>query len=105
MNARPLRSSTCCSCGAFGAHVDKSLFALKGGCNLRFFLKSIRYSENIDLDIHTMSVGTLQSNMTRLLEARAFAQLLRAQGIEIARTTHPKLTQTTQRWKLQRSGS
>ena len=49
MNARPLRSSTCCSCGAFGAHVDKSLFALKGGCNLRFFLKSIRYSENIDL--------------------------------------------------------
>jgi hypothetical protein len=30
---------------AFGARVDKALFALKGGCNLRFFLKSIRYSK------------------------------------------------------------
>ena len=37
---------------AFGARVDKSLFALKGGCNLRFFLKSILYSEYMDLNIH-----------------------------------------------------
>ena len=27
-----------------GRRVDKSLFALKGGCNLRFFLRSIRHS-------------------------------------------------------------
>jgi predicted nucleotidyltransferase component of viral defense system len=39
---------------AFGARVDKSLFALKGGCNLRFFFKSVRYSEDMDLDIRTM---------------------------------------------------
>jgi hypothetical protein len=25
--------------------VDKALFALKGGCNLRFYHRSIRYSE------------------------------------------------------------
>jgi predicted nucleotidyltransferase component of viral defense system len=85
---------------AFGARVDKTLFALKGGCNLRFFLKSIRYSEDMDLDIHTMAVGTLQNNVNRLLEAPAFAQALRAQGIEIARTALPKQTETTQRWKL-----
>lgn len=85
---------------AFGARVDKALFALKGGCNLRFFLKSIRYSEDMDLDIHTMSVGTLRNNVSRLLEAQSFAQALRAQGIEIARTSQPKQTQTTQRWKL-----
>lgn len=85
---------------AFGARVDKALFALEGGCNLRFFLKSIRYSEDLDLDIHTMSVGTLRNNVSRLLEAPAFAQALRAQGIEIARTTQPKQTGTTQRWKL-----
>jgi predicted nucleotidyltransferase component of viral defense system len=85
---------------AFGARVDKSLFALKGGCNLRFFLRSIRYSEDLDLDIHTMSVGTLRNNINRLLDAQAFAQSLRAQGIEIARTTQPKQTGTTQRWKL-----
>lgn len=85
---------------AFGARVDKSLFALKGGCNLRFFLKSIRYSEDIDLDIRTMSVGTLRNNVDRVLEAPSFLQTLRAQSVEIARTTSPKQTETTQRWKL-----
>ena len=85
---------------AFGACVDKTLFALKGGCNLRFFLKSIRYSEDLDLDIQTMSVGTLRSNVSHVLEAQSFAHTLRAQGIEIARTSLPKQTNTTQRWKL-----
>lgn len=85
---------------AFGARVDKALFALKGGCNLRFFLKSIRYSEDLDLDIHTMAVGTLRNNVRRLFEAQSFVQSLRAQGIEIARTSLPKQTETTQRWKL-----
>ncbi len=83
-----------------GARVDKALFALKGGCNLRFFLKSIRYSEDLDLDIHTMAVGTLRNNVSRLLEAQSFVQSLRAQGIEIVRTSLPKQTETTQRWKL-----
>ena len=85
---------------AFGARVDKALFVLKGGCNLRFFYKSIRYSEDMDLDIHTMSVGTLRNNVSRLLESPAFAQALRAQGIEIVRSSLPKQTETTQRWKL-----
>jgi predicted nucleotidyltransferase component of viral defense system len=84
----------------FGARVDKDLFALKGGCNLRFFLKSIRYSEDMDLDIRTMSVGTLRNNVSRLLDAPSFAQALRTQGIEIAMTSLPKQTDTTQRWKL-----
>ena len=85
---------------AFGARVDKALFSLKGGCNLRFFLKSIRYSEDMDLDIRTMSVNTLGSNVRHVLEALSFTQVLRAQGIEIARTSQPKQTETTQRWKL-----
>jgi predicted nucleotidyltransferase component of viral defense system len=85
---------------AFGARVDKALYSLKGGCNLRFFLKSIRYSEDMDLDIHTMATGTLQNNVNRLLEAQAFLQQLRTQGIELARTAMPKQTATTQRWKL-----
>jgi predicted nucleotidyltransferase component of viral defense system len=85
---------------AFGARVDKALFSLKGGCNLRFFLKSIRYSEDLDLDIQTMAVGTLQNNVNRLLEAQAFIQQLGAQGIELVRKALPKQTGTTQRWKL-----
>lgn len=85
---------------AFGARVSKALFALKGGCNLRFFLKSIRYSQDMDLDIQTMSVGTLRNNVGRLLEAQSFAQSIRAQGIEIVKASSPKQTETTQRWKL-----
>ena len=85
---------------AFGSRVDKALFALKGGCNLRFFLKSIRYSEDMDLDIQTMAVGTLQNNVNRLLAEPAFTQGLRAQGIELVKSAQPKQTATTQRWKL-----
>ncbi len=36
-----------------GRKLDKSFYALKGGCNLRFFMKSIRYSEDVDIDIRT----------------------------------------------------
>jgi predicted nucleotidyltransferase component of viral defense system len=85
---------------AFGARVDKTLFSLKGGCNLRFFHKSIRYSEDMDLDIRTMAIGTLQNNVNHLIQTQAFVQQLRTQGLEIVRTAVPKQTQTTQRWKL-----
>ncbi len=85
---------------AFGARVDRTLFALKGGCNLRFFHKSIRYSEDMDLDIRTMAVATLRNNVDRLLEAPPFLQTLRTQEIEIRQVSRPKQTETTQRWKL-----
>jgi len=85
---------------AFGGRVDKALFTLKGGCNLRFFHKSIRYSEDMDLDVQTMSVGTLKSNVERILSAESFTQSLRAQQIQIIRFISPKQTATTQRWKM-----
>jgi predicted DNA-binding transcriptional regulator AlpA len=99
-SARPSKFSTVLFLRAFGARVDNSLFTLKHGCNLRFFLKSIRYSEDMDLDIHTMSVSTPRNNVDRVIEAPSFTQTLRAQNIEIARTSSPKQTETTQRWKL-----
>lgn len=85
---------------AFGARVEKALFTLKGGCNLRFFFKSIRYSQDMDFDIQTMTSGRLRNNVSHVLEAQSFSQTLRAQGIEIARTSSPEQTETTQRWKL-----
>ena len=33
-----------------GRKLDKRFYALKGGANLRFFARSLRYSEDIDLD-------------------------------------------------------
>jgi predicted nucleotidyltransferase component of viral defense system len=85
---------------SFGARVDKTLFALKGGCNLRFYHRSIRYSEDMDLDLRTMAPGTLRSNVEAVLTADAFRHSLRAQELEISAVTAPKQTATTQRWKI-----
>ncbi len=85
---------------SFSARVDKALFALKGGCNLRFYHRSIRYSEDMDLDIRTMAPATLRSNVETVLAANSFRQALRAQQLELAGFSSPKQTQTTQRWKI-----
>lgn len=85
----------------FSARVDKALFALKGGCNLRFYHRSIRYSEDMDLDIRTMAQATLRSNVETVLEASSFRHALRAQQLEVAELSAAKQTHTTQRWKVQ----
>jgi predicted nucleotidyltransferase component of viral defense system len=84
----------------FGTRVDKALFALKGGCNLRFFHRSTRYSEDMDLDLRTMAPGTLRSNVEAVLSSDAFRHGLRAQGLEVSSASAPKQTQTNQRWKI-----
>src|SRR5260221_5480236 len=79
---------------------DKGLFALKGGCNLRFFFQSVRYSEDIDIDVVVVAKDTLKRKVDRLLSAPLVASPLRSQGIEIVETSAPKQTETTQRWKV-----
>jgi len=83
-----------------GRRLDKRHFALKGGCNLRFFLKSIRYSEDMDLDAQTVSRGLLQERVRLILESKPFGQILKAHGLSVVHWTEPKQTDTTQRWKL-----
>lgn len=83
------------------AKLDRNLFCLKGGCNLRFFFRSIRYSEDIDFDVHTVSVETLKKNVAKILDDVSFSAMLRHQGLEIASWSEPKQTSTTQRWKAQ----
>ena len=84
----------------FGRKIDKSHYVLKGGCNLRFFLKSIRYSQDMDLDIHTVRKDTLENTVNRILESTAFSLMLRAKNLEIVHISVPKQTNTTQRWKM-----
>jgi predicted nucleotidyltransferase component of viral defense system len=83
-----------------GRRVDKALFAIKGGCNLRFFCRSIRYSEDIDFDIRTMAAPTLAKNIDTILASSPFAQSLRTKAIEVEHVTSAKQTETTQRWKV-----
>lgn len=79
---------------------DRTRFVLKGGCNLRFFFASVRYSADIDFDVRVGATGTLKNKVDRLLESPAVGAPLRARGVELVDASAPKQTETTQRWKL-----
>jgi hypothetical protein len=86
--------------GELGTKLDKSRYALKGGCNLRFFFKSVRYSEDIDLDVGSVPVTTLGKNVARVLGSRSLALTLRAAGIVLRSVSAPKQAEITQHWKV-----
>lgn len=79
---------------------DKGLIALKGGCNLRFFFGSVRYSEDMDLDVVVIAKETLKNKVDRLLKSPAVTAPLKTYGLTIIETSAPKQTETTQRWKV-----
>ena|SRR5215813_6967014 len=78
---------------------DKDRFAIKGGCNLRFFFESVRYSEDIDLDVTKTPVFVLKERVAKILEGSALALPLKSRGIVVREWSSPKQTETTQRWK------
>lgn len=88
-----------------GRKLDKRNYALKGGCNLRFFLNSIRYSEVMDLDVKHTPVNVLRDRVEQILEGKTLAQILQTRGIKITNLSAPKQTDTTQRWKISLSAS
>ncbi len=82
---------------------DPRLYVLKGGVNLRFFFRSPRYSEDMDLDVLGGNVETLKKNSYKILEDAAFRRALEAYGIESVKINDPakaKQTETTQRFRL-----
>src|SRR5437867_1758937 len=79
---------------------DRDRFVIKGGCNLRFFFESVRYSEDIDLDVARLPVHTLKEKVARVLDGQPLALTLRSRGIAVRDVTAPKQTETTQRWKV-----
>ena len=83
-----------------GRRVNPTLFVLKGGCNLRFFHHSVRYSEDMDLDLGEIGAQAFRDKVGEIFASRPFAQILEAKGIAISRVSTPKQTETTQRWKL-----
>lgn len=81
---------------------DKDCFAIKGGCNLRFFFESVRYSEDIDIDVsERIPVHALKDRVVRVLDGNPLGLALRNRRIRIAGFSAPKQTETTQRWKIQ----
>ena len=79
---------------------DKNHLSVKGGINLRFFFQSVRFSQDLDLDVVTMSRQALENRVDRLLKGPPVVNPLRARGIVIQDISKPKQTDTVQRWKL-----
>ncbi|MBI1859470.1 MAG: nucleotidyl transferase AbiEii/AbiGii toxin family protein [Deltaproteobacteria bacterium] len=82
---------------------DPRIYVLKGGVNLRFFFKSPRYSEDMDLDVLAGGVATLKKNGYKILESKAFRRSIQAYGITDLSVNDPakaKQTETTQRFRV-----
>ncbi|MFH0764036.1 MAG: nucleotidyl transferase AbiEii/AbiGii toxin family protein [Candidatus Omnitrophota bacterium] len=86
-----------------GRVVKAEDYAVKGGAALRFFFKSFRYSEDMDLDARLISCFKLKEAVIKILDNNAFRDTLKPFGIadiippDIARA---KQTETTQRFKI-----
>jgi len=83
-----------------GRKVDKPKWVLKGGCNLRFYFRSPRYSDDMDLDVQGIPIDILREKMRAVLSGRPFQTLLEVRGISVEHMTEHKQTDTTQRWKF-----
>jgi hypothetical protein len=80
--------------------LDKQKWALKGGCNLRFFFRSPRYSDDMDLDVQSVAVDILRKKVNSILAGKPFKTILDVRAISIEHVTEHKQTEMTQRWKL-----
>lgn len=85
----------------FSSQTAANLYAVKGGCNLRFFFDSARYSEDLDVDINTIQKHTLENKVSKILASSQLMKLLQEYGINRITVSAPKQTPTTQRWKIQ----
>lgn len=85
----------------FSTQIPANFYAIKGGSNLRFFFNSVRYSEDLDLDVVIVQKQTLENKIHRILASISLPKLLQGYGIDRIMFTSPKQTYTTQQWKIQ----
>lgn len=89
----------------FVPKIDPNYFALKGGVNLRLFFQSIRYSEDIDINVNGKRVrkDKLIKVVMDILDNRNFLDVLKTFGIVGVVKPSMKVakqTDTTQRFKI-----
>lgn len=87
----------------FSRKVTADDYVLKGGVNLRLFFKSIRYSEDLDIDIQRVRIERVKKTVLEILSARGFLDSLKSFGIEkvvLPDMRKAKQTETTQRLKI-----
>ncbi len=80
--------------------LDRQRHVLKGGANLRYFFGSVRYSEDIDLDVIPPQPWNLADQVDAALSSRALQLTLRSSGVTVTEWSRHKQTDTTRRWKV-----
>lgn len=83
--------------------IKPQYYVLKGGVNMRFFYKSIRYSEDMDLDVQGINVSKLKDIVMEILTSKSFQETLIPYGIQKIippNILKSKQTETTQRFKI-----
>jgi len=75
-------------------------FALKGGGNLRMFLRGRRRSRDLDLDFLGKEFERFADRVDRVFTSRALEELLRVRNIRLIAPHRTKDTETVKRWKL-----
>ncbi len=84
-----------------GTRLSGRAYAVKGGICLRFFHRSPRLSEDMDLDIISqVRAKTLEKAVDSVIDGRAMLATLMPVGVTAIKATKPKQTETTQRWKV-----
>ena len=84
-----------------GTRLSGRSYAIKGGICLRFFHRSVRLSEDMDIDIVSqVRVETLRNAVDSVIDGRALIASLMPAGVTRLSATKPKQTPTTQRWKI-----
>lgn len=87
----------------FSRKAKAKYYALKGGVNMRFFFSSLRYSEDMDIDVSDLGVEVLQEVVLGILLTQAFRRIFESHGIEniiAPDITKAKQTEITQRFKI-----
>lgn len=73
-------------------------FVLKGGANLRFFYTSVRYFEDIDLDVPSMQPWKYTQLLERAISSDLLGRLVQLLGTTIEERYRRDHTDTDERW-------
>ena len=87
----------------FIKRIRLNTYALKDGCSLRFFFNSIRYSEDMGIDIQNIEIYKLKKIVIDILQSKTFQIALKPFQIDTIippNVETAKQTETVQRFKI-----
>jgi hypothetical protein len=83
---------------ALGEVADREQYILKGGANLRFFHGSVRFSEDVDLDVPEVEAQLFTEKVERAFNGALLKRLLALIGVEMVHLNPKDRTATKERW-------